>query len=290
METDVYLTADRFPLVRDIGTNRVEQVYTHPDRLLDYDVFVFVAEGSMQVVEEGREYVIGAGEHLFLKKGLRHWGLPQTAPGTSWYWIHFNSAADDKRMNYADHPPLPVLDYFFPDHYEYRFPMPKHGTSLFHRTLKERLDLLLADYMNKKPHRMTRVSLQAYLLFMELKQASLPPSASPDTGRSTDTLDGRVIAYLMQHMEEDYDSGKLAAHMNLNYSYLSAAFKKLTGRSILEVHTRLRMNRAIELMRTSSMPVSELSERLGYKNPFYFSRVFKKTTGESPSAYRNQFY
>jgi AraC family transcriptional regulator, arabinose operon regulatory protein len=291
METDIFLTADRFPLVRDMGTNRVEHAYTHPDRLLDYHVFVFVTEGRMQVVEEGREYIIDAGEHLFLKKGLHHWGMPLTLPGTAWYWIHFNSTAEDERqMTYKEHPPMPQLNYFFPDHYEYRFQLPKHGTSTFHRTLRERLELLLADYMNKKPHGMTRISMQAYLLFMELQQAWLPPTAHWETRRSTDYIDGRVMAYLMQHSEEDYDSGKLAGHMNLNYSYLSAAFKKLTGRSILEVHTKLRMNRAIELMRTTSMPITEISERLGYRNPFYFSRVFRKTTGESPSAYRNQFY
>ena len=59
MDRDIYLTADRFPLIRDIGSNKTYDWYSHPNRVLDYDVFLFVAEGSIQVIEEGNEYVVG---------------------------------------------------------------------------------------------------------------------------------------------------------------------------------------------------------------------------------------
>ncbi|OXM85739.1 helix-turn-helix transcriptional regulator [Paenibacillus rigui] len=57
-----------------------------------------------------------------------------------------------------------------------------------------------------------------------------------------------------------------------------------------EAHTKLRMNHALELIRSTSLNVSEISKRLGYQNPYYFSRVFKKVFGESPSAYMSHFY
>nr|WP_245855900.1 helix-turn-helix domain-containing protein [Paenibacillus rigui] len=50
------------------------------------------------------------------------------------------------------------------------------------------------------------------------------------------------------------------------------------------------MNHALELIRSTSLNVSEISKRLGYQNPYYFSRVFKKVFGESPSAYMSHFY
>ena len=139
------LTADRFPLVRDIGKNRTDGIYTHHDRILDFDVFLFVIKGRMQVIEGGTEYFVGEMEHLFLKKERHHWGLPLTLPGTTWYWIHFNTVIDE-RISYSDHLPMPELDYYFPDQYQYRLSMPKHGTSAVHQTLENRLQLLLNDF------------------------------------------------------------------------------------------------------------------------------------------------
>ncbi|MNP54582.1 HTH-type transcriptional activator Btr [compost metagenome] len=78
--------------------------------------------------------------------------------------------------------------------------------------------------------------------------------------------------------------------MELNYNYVSTTFRKLTGQTIVEVHTKLRINKAIDLMRNTSLNVSEISDRLGYNNPYYFSRVFKKVMGEPPSSYWRHLY
>jgi len=241
----------------------------------------------MQVVEEGTEYWVGENEHLFLKSGLHHWGDPVTVPGTAWYWIHFNTPTDDC-FPYREHPPLPELEYCQPGHYRYLVPMPKHGSSPFHAGLEARLNALAADCRTPGEHNMTHVSLRVCELFLELRKAM----DGHNRGRpgKTDTIAGRVVAYLLLHTEEDFDSRKLEAHMKLNYSYLSAAFKKQTGQTIVEAHARLRMGKAIEMMRKGNMIVSEISERLGYRNPYYFSRVFKKVLGESPSSYMRYFY
>ncbi len=287
-DLSISLTADRFPLVRDIGKNRTDGIYTHHDRILDFDVFLFVTKGRMQVIEEGTEYFVGEMEHLFLKKGRHHWGRPLTLPGTTWYWIHFNSVVDE-RISYSDHLPMTELDYYSPDQYQYRFVMPKHGTSAVHLTLENSLQMLLEDYGTPRENGMTLISLQVYRLFLELQQASLTNSDKKTAGK-TNTIAGRVMGYLTEHAEEDFDSKQLSACVKLNYSYLSATFKKITGHSIVEAHTKLRMNKAIHLMHSTSMNISEISERLGYRNPYYFSRVFKKTLGEPPSSYMSHFY
>ncbi|MDU0202032.1 helix-turn-helix transcriptional regulator [Paenibacillus sp. MAH-36] len=289
MDPFVYLTGDRFPMIRDIGWNQVDEVYTHHDRLLDFDIFVFVTKGSMQVVEETVEYIIHEKEHLFLKKGLHHWGRPETLPGTSWYWIHFNSPVDDY-SSYKDQSPLPEIDFFYPDHYAYRFPLPKHGTSPFHRTLENRLHLLVEDFGKPKEHGMVQLSIQVYQMFLELHKATKEHSQSTKNSGKGEAVAGRVMAFLKQHIDEDFDSTQLSSHLNLNYSYVSATFKTQTGLSIIEAHTKLRINKAIDWMRNTSLNVSEISERLGYRNPYYFSRVFKKVIGESPSSYMSNFY
>ncbi|KRF10308.1 AraC family transcriptional regulator [Paenibacillus sp. Soil766] len=288
MDTQVYLSGDRFPLIRDLGWNQVHDVYSHPDRTLDFDVFIYVTEGSMQVMEENQEYVIQEHEHLFLKKGLHHWGHPVTTPGTSWYWIHVTSP-DFVQTDYKTHIPLPEIDFYYPNHYAYTFPMPKHGTSPFHRTLESRLQLLVTDFGKPTTHGMAQLSSQVYQMFLELHKAMSENKTTESTGKS-EVITGRIMRHLIEHTDEDFDSSSVSSKLRLNYSYLSATFKKQTGLSIVEAHTKLRINKAIEWMRNSSLNISEISERLGYKNPYYFSRVFKKVTGESPSAYMRHFY
>ena len=80
-DLSISLTADRFPLVRDIGKNRTDGIYTHHDRILDFDVFLFVTKGRMQVIEEGTEYFVGENEHLFLKEGKSSLGATFNASG-----------------------------------------------------------------------------------------------------------------------------------------------------------------------------------------------------------------
>ncbi len=288
MEHCVFLTADRMPLVRDIGWNQTTAPYTHPDRTLPYDVFIYVAEGSMHVIEDGTSYLLAKGEHLFLKNGLHHWGLPKTSPGTAWFWIHFTVPAVAEE-NYRPYTPLLEAGHLNVEHYNYRLVLPKRGSFLPHTAFSSRLLSLLADYRQHQTHHGAKISMKVYELFLDLQHAS--ESQIPEHSVSANNaIAGRVITYLTANIESDFEASELSDHLGLNYSYVSSAFKRLTGQRILEVHTKLRMNRAIDLMRNTSMNMTEISERLGYKNPYYFSRVFKKVLGEAPSAYLRHLY
>jgi AraC-like DNA-binding protein len=292
LEEQIFLTADGFPLVRDIGWNQALGLYTHPDRRLDYEVFIYVTQGSMQVIEEGTEYVVQAGEYLFLRGGLHHWGEPRCAAGTSWYWVHFTFAEEHRdKSSYKDYIPLPELGYYYPDYYQYRFPLPKYGRAPVQLALESRLRLILEQVQQteSQSHWMTRSCLSVYELFMDIHAAGQQESSTSVSGKNGSTV-RRVTAYLIKHCGEEFAGEQLASQLNMNYSYLSAAFKQATGQTIIETHTKLRMNKAIELMRTSSFNVSEISEALGYPNPYYFSRVFKKVLGESPSSYMKHLY
>jgi AraC family transcriptional regulator of arabinose operon len=285
---DIFLTADRFPLVRDIGTNRTEDLYTHPDRLLDYDVFLFVVEGRMQVIEDGTEYIVGENEHLFLRKGLHHWGKPETLPGTSWYWIHFTSPLDE-RIDYKPLSVVPELEYYFSWHYEYLIELPKFGAAELHHSTEAQLNSMLESYSKKRTQRMTEISVQAYQLFLNLHQ-KMASRKQTNLPKQADVHVSRILEYLNAISDREFDSKQLSDYMNLNYSYISSFFTKQTGQTIIEAHTRLRINKALHLMRTTSLNVSEISEQLGFHNPFYFTRVFKKIMGEPPSSYMNQLY
>lgn len=82
---------------------------------------------------------------------------------------------------------------------------------------------------------------------------------------------------------------KLPNHVHINESYFSRTFKKECGNSVISYITNLRINKAKELLATSNLKTFEISEAVGIHDPAYFSVLFKKNTGMSPKAYRDQF-
>ena len=69
-------------------------------------------------------------------------------------------------------------------------------------------------------------------------------------------------------------------------SYVGSIFKKIKNTSISKYITFLRINKAKELLSFTSIPIMEISEKVGYSNQYYFSASFKKVNGLTPTEYR----
>lgn len=77
------------PLVSDCDILTATDSFYHMDRMADFNVMILVTDGVMYVSENDIDYEIGAGELLFLKNGLRHFGKIETLKGTRWIYVHF---------------------------------------------------------------------------------------------------------------------------------------------------------------------------------------------------------
>ena len=80
---------------------------------------------------------------------------------------------------------------------------------------------------------------------------------------------------------------KLASEVNLSEGYISAAFKKEMGMSIMKYAKKIRIDRAKVLLVTTNTSILEISITLGFHDQSHFHKVFKSFTGVSPSEYRN---
>jgi len=100
----------------------------------------------------------------------------------------------------------------------------------------------------------------------------------------------QLIDYLKMHYAENITLSSASRYINMSESYLSSMFKKETGMSFVEYLTRLRIEKAAELLKTTDMPSYLVAEKVGYDNINYFGRSFKKVMGVSPSHYRSRFH
>lgn len=84
----------------------------------------------------------------------------------------------------------------------------------------------------------------------------------------------------------DFSLNMIATHIGISESYFSSIFKRETGESFVEYLTKVRIDKACELLRCTTLRMAEIGERVGYKDPHYFSAIFKKLVGQSPKAYK----
>lgn len=95
----------------------------------------------------------------------------------------------------------------------------------------------------------------------------------------------RIKRYIQNHIGEDLGIDEIARAHKMHPSYMSRIFRQQTGMTVLKYITKVRMERACELLRQGKYSVSEISCMLGYNVSYYFSVVFKKYTGYTPTEY-----
>ena len=99
----------------------------------------------------------------------------------------------------------------------------------------------------------------------------------------------RAVEFIDQnYMDEELSLNKAAHVANVSANHFSAMFSQKMGQTFIEYLTSLRMNRAKELLRCTDKRSGEIALEVGYKDSHYFSFLFKKTQGCTPSEYRNQ--
>lgn len=143
--------------------------------------------------------------------------------------------------------------------------------------------------------------LSAYRL---LQDAGVPAEASPRTLEQMEDWGIRIIrtvhrylfqeestierlcAYISEHLAENITREMLAEHVYLNSAYLSRLFKKEKGMSITDYLLQERMRIARDLIESSTLPISDIAQSVGFSNFSYFAKMFKKVHNVNPQQLR----
>ena len=95
-----------------------------------------------------------------------------------------------------------------------------------------------------------------------------------------------VALYLQTHIHESVSLEELAQRFFMRRSYLTRSFRNVTGFSVVEYMTYIRIQKAQQLLRESDRSITEIADLCGFGNITYFEKVFKTTTGHTPVQYR----
>jgi len=144
------------------------------------------------------------------------------------------------------------------------------------------------DYFDYTSHINTLMSLQGQQLIEWAFQQFLDITGQVKKQTTIDYSNKIVQAakeYLEAHYTEEISLEDVAEYVNISPQYFSKLIKKHTGLNFIDWLSMLRVNKAKELLANSNLTVKEVCYMVGYKDPNYFSRIFKKKIGLTPSEY-----
>lgn len=99
---------------------------------------------------------------------------------------------------------------------------------------------------------------------------------------------GKAQAYIADHYQKDLSIEEVAELADLSISHFCTLFKQVTGYTFLEYLTQCRMEKAKTILLNTNVKVYQVAPLVGYQDPRYFTQVFKKVTGKTPSEYREE--
>jgi AraC-like DNA-binding protein len=128
---------------------------------------------------------------------------------------------------------------------------------------------------------------QLLLRIARLAAAAPAPALARGTAQHAEAV-ARLRRYIHFHFHEPLTVEHLAQQARLSPRRLTTVFREVCGRSPLDYVIEVRLDRAAELLREGRLTVSQVADRTGFASVHYFSRVFRRRRGLSPSAFGRQ--
>ena len=135
---------------------------------------------------------------------------------------------------------------------------------------------------------LVRSYLEEFLIRLIRKEQTAENLAELSYGINDTTLTDRIKGYLSDKTGSRVTLDEIAQALHFSKSRLCDAFKRSEGTTILGYHTQLKIAEAKRMLFETKLTVAEISESLDFISPEYFSRVFKKHTGNTPTSFRRK--
>jgi len=235
-------------------------------RVLDQFGLIYITQGQGEFESAvTRRTVVDAGTVFVLMPGVWHRYRPCEQVCWSYYWVHVGGAYLDRLVERG------VL---CPER-------PIFKTGLQQNLLRSYVSLV--DRARAEPPGFQQMMCGNILEILGVALAS--EGGQPDSER-LGAMVRQATVLLEQRLDEDVDLRQLAASLDVSYDGFRHAFKRHTGMAPHQYLLQLRIHRAQELLCGTDLTVRRIAASLGFKDPYYFSRAFRKMTGRSPHRWR----
>lgn len=259
------------PLI--VGSCGTYRLYTRPELptyrprgRVDYQL-LYIASGKAHFFIDGKERIVTAGHMVLYRPREMQKYIYYGPDQTEVYWVHFTGGnvrnilrqygmRDDLKVFYSG----ALLEY-------------QH----IYRKMIQELQMCRENYQEM----LTILLRQLFILI----HRQLNTCIKIKDGFLTEEID-LASMYFNEHYNEEISVEEYAASRHMSVSWFIRVFKQYTGTTPMQYVLSIRIANAQNLLEATDYNIAEISSMVGYDNPLYFSRIFKKQRGLSPSEYR----
>jgi len=235
-----------------------------------------IIDGSKFAINDLKE--ASQGQTWFEKGGEAENGigglelLRENRPHLAFVDVHLHGLNGLELLKVASNEKLPTLIVMTSSTAEFAYAQKAMLYSAIGYCLKPFSKSEIFDYLEKAVSILSKNNTSAWL------------SGSYKTGNE---MVDSMLDHIHRNYQNDLSVHELADLCHINYNYAGQLFRKETGETVNSFLMRIRMNKASELLRNTNLSIADIAAETGYRDYFYFAKIFKKHWGTTPSIYRS---
>jgi len=257
------LTRDLYPLAFG-HYRRAAGHHMHREQHSDH-LLIYCTEGQAYLNIEDQPCAVNAGDLVLIPAGASH--RYTAAPDNPWtiHWVHYTGPLAES----------------FGEYMGFSADCPIQSIGRQPRLLVDFNGLLSVQQTGFRTTGLVHVAnrLRQLLAGVPLAVDQVADTRQPDL----DTIDH----FMREHLNERITLGQLAEMTGLTPAHFATRYRETTGVSPIQHFLHLKVERACQLLDTTDQSFASISRSLGYDDNYYFSRLFKKIMGQSPTDYRH---
>lgn len=260
LESSVYLTW--------AGHRKCSPKYRVGAKTIENYNLILVVGGKGVLKLKDEEFEIRSGDLFILIPSIKHFYCAD--PNDPWeiMWVSFNGKACAGILNSINlTPEYPVI----------------HGVSL--NIVTPIMKNIIFELENNDSAYALKATGFLYSLFSELKSFTKKTKKHQIVNAQEESIN-KVLTFIDVNYYNNIDVDTLCRHVNFSRSHFSRIFKREVKLSIPQYINKIRIQKSKALLIKTDLSVNEVAKSVGFKDQFYFAKVFKKLEGQSPSSYK----
>ncbi|MFE5321595.1 helix-turn-helix domain-containing protein [Paenibacillus sp. NPDC056579] len=262
-----------------------------------YFELIMVSDGPVHMETGGQRLVLNAGECLLLKPWEEHSGWHKSSSGGRFFWVQFHA---EPSLRYYSSWNLLVSElkilHAYPE--QLRTSSGSDGESLIvpqrfapvrRFDLLQTFEQLIRVHEQPKGYFSFHLSILFSQLMLKIAEDALDQLNPESVFPSSFITYRKLLSLLHENYTSDCTAGFIELQLQRRYEYLCQIFSKYSGLTMRNYIQQLRVQHAKHLLLENQADVRHIAEQVGYADPLYFSKIFKKLEGIPPTDYRLRY-
>lgn len=233
-----------------------------PQRTINNHELVFITKGKGKIIYDKRTVEVSENDVVYFYPGIKHSLCVDKEPFMEFYGVHFSFEENKNKLNLPD---------------------------IFNIKGNVKIPELLSELLKTWNSKEYMFEWRQDLLISEIIYTIYKLMyVKEEISAANDVRITKVIDYIHKNPFEHHTMSSLCSVSKLKKSCLSENFKKMTGLSPINYCKKLKLEYSKSMLMESDLTVREISSKCGFNDEFYYSRMFRKQFGLSPSEYRKR--